>query len=109
MAEPPIISWDRVDELRDEVGADDFAEIVDLFLVETDATLAELRGTVDPASAEALMHALKGSALNLGFDAVADLCREGRATAAMGGDWQGAVDRLAGTYAASRAALLERL
>lgn len=104
-----MISWSRIDELRDEVGDDDFAEIVDLFLVESDATLAELRGARDAAAAEALMHSLKGSALNLGFDAVADLCREGRATAGMGGDWQATADRLASVYDASRATLLARL
>lgn len=109
MSDACNISWSRIDELRDEVGAEDLAEIVDLFLVETDATLAELRGADDAAQAEALMHALKGSALNLGFDAVGDLCREGRATAAIGGDWQAAIDRLDRVYRASRAALLARL
>ena len=37
-----MIEWDRVAELRDEVGAEDFAEVVELFLDEVEATLARI-------------------------------------------------------------------
>ena len=35
-----MIDWERVAELKDEVGDDDFAEIADLFLAEVEEQLA---------------------------------------------------------------------
>ena len=37
-----MIDWTRVKELQDEIGADDFAEVVQLFLEETDAVVERL-------------------------------------------------------------------
>ena len=34
-----MITWSRVDELADEIGADDFAEVVALFLDEVEGEL----------------------------------------------------------------------
>ena len=31
-----MISWERVNELRDEVGQEDFLEVVEIFLEEVD-------------------------------------------------------------------------
>lgn len=70
-----MISWERVAELKSEVGEEDFLEIVHLFLGETDAVLARLGETADPDETEALLHFLKGSALNLGFQRLSALCR----------------------------------
>ena len=36
-----MIDWDRVSELRDEVGADDFDEVVDLLLSHSFGLLIE--------------------------------------------------------------------
>ncbi len=80
-----MIDWQRVGELRDEVGADDFGEIVDLFLSEVETAIAGFDGSArDAAAVEEQMHFLKGAALNLGFDALADLCRSGETAAASG-------------------------
>ncbi len=73
-----MIAWDRIDELKSEIGEDDFLEIVALFLDETEAALTRLGETADPDEAEALLHFLKGSALNLGFRALGRLCRDRR-------------------------------
>jgi hypothetical protein len=73
-----VISVERVRELRDEVGDEDFEEIVALFVAESDSLVGKLQTVGEPAEAEMLLHALKGSALNLGFDELARLCREGR-------------------------------
>ena len=38
-----MIDWARVSELRDEVGAEDFDEVVELFLEEVDEAIIALR------------------------------------------------------------------
>ena len=38
-----MIDWTRVSELRDEVGAEDFDEVVELFLEEVDEAIKILR------------------------------------------------------------------
>ena len=71
-----MISWDRVRELKDEVGEEDFSEVVALFLEEVDGVMSRLRTSPDPATYEEDLHFLKGSALNLGFRALSALCRD---------------------------------
>ena len=77
-----MIDWNRVRELRDEIGVDDFTEVVDLFLEEVEDVLDRMRSRPDPANYEADLHFLKGSALNLGFQALSALCRDGELRAA---------------------------
>ena len=79
-----MIDWDRVSELRDEVGADDFTEVVDLFLGEVEYELSDLFEPTDATALENRLHFLKGSALNLGFSAFADLCQAGETAAKTG-------------------------
>lgn len=102
-----MISIERIEELRSEVGAEDFAEIVDLFLTESDALLDDLRAVADPVAAEALLHSLKGSALNLGFVELSDLCREGRATGVTLSEWAHRLARIIEVYGMSKAQLRE--
>jgi HPt (histidine-containing phosphotransfer) domain-containing protein len=93
-----MIRWERVNELRDEVGADDFKEVVDLFLEEVEEVIERLRDSPDPTRFEEDFHFLKGSALNLGFGALGDLCQTGERQ-------PGAVDlaSVVATYEASKA------
>ena len=79
-----MIDWDRVANLRAEVGEDDFDEVVELFLEEVDAKIDELRNSPSQADMAADMHFLKGSALSLGFSAFSDLCQTGENYAAQG-------------------------
>lgn len=72
-----MISWDRVHELRDEVGAEDFREVVQIFLEEVEEVIARLRDHPDSLRPDEDFHFLKGSALNLGFAALGDLCQQG--------------------------------
>lgn len=72
-----MICWERVNELRDEVGAEDFSEVVDIFLEEVEEVMDRLRDSPAPSDYESELHFLKGSALNLGFQALADLCGDG--------------------------------
>lgn len=79
-----MIDWNRVTQLRDEIGKDDFDEVVEIFLEEVEEEIAELRANPAPDSLEAKLHFLKGSALNLGFDDFSKLCKDGEVTAARG-------------------------
>ncbi|WP_372885115.1 Hpt domain-containing protein [Shimia sp.] len=79
-----MIDWGRVADLREEIGAEDFDEIIDLFLSEVDDAIARLRAGPDPGTLGDDLHFLKGSALNLGFLAFADLCQQGESAAGRG-------------------------
>jgi histidine phosphotransfer protein HptB len=72
-----VIQWARVNELRDEIGADDFGEVVDLFLEEVEEAIQGLSPDSTADQMEQHLHFLKGSALNLGFRAFSDLCQDG--------------------------------
>ncbi len=97
-----MIDWDRVANLRAEIGAEDFAEVAAMFLDEADEVVARLRRDGPGPALESELHFLKGSALNLGFRELAGLCNEGEKRAAGGA----AVDvaRVLHSYATSRAA-----
>ena len=79
-----MIDWARVSELKNEIGAEDFADIVDIFLEEVEVELGALRGIVPDADLESKLHFLKGSALNLGFHEFSLLCQDGETAAARG-------------------------
>ena len=79
-----MIDWTRVSELRDEIGAEDFGEVVEIFIEEVDEGVAALKAGVDETELESKLHFLKGSALNLGFSDFASLCQKGEQAAADG-------------------------
>jgi histidine phosphotransfer protein HptB len=106
-----MIDWDRVTELRSEIGAEGFAEVVALFLEEADEVVTRLAVVSGAKALENALHFLKGSALNLGFSDLSRLCQEAERLAAAG---DGAIDLCAVTrcYAASKTAFetgLDRL
>lgn len=100
-----MIDWDRVRALRDEIGADDFNEVVNLFLDESDAAIAALaaQGSAGPDA----LHFLKGAALNLGFSALADICGSAEPLARAQGSVAAAP--VVATYCATRAAFVAGL
>lgn len=79
-----MIDWDRVKELRSEIGAEDFDEVVGLFLEEADEVLARLSLDGGAKALAADLHFLKGAALNLGFAALSGLCQDGERRASLG-------------------------
>lgn len=103
-----MINWERVEELRDEIGDEGFLEVVALFLDEADEAVARLAAGMSPALADGL-HFLKGSALNLGLSQLADLCQLGERAAARGEGGTVDVAHVGQVYAQSRAELLEGL
>lgn len=103
-----MIDWARVNDLRAEVGHDSFDEIVALFLQETDQVVTRLPSITDPQSMEHDLHFLKGSALNLGFARLAQVCQTGERRAATGSA-DVALDSVISTYHQSRDAFVTRL
>ena len=79
-----MIDWDRVLELRSEIGPDDFDEVVSLFLEEADEAIARLSVDGGAKALAADLHFLKGAALNLGFDTLSALCEDGERRAGAG-------------------------
>lgn len=70
-----MINTNRINELKDEVGEDDMEEVIALFCEEVEEVLETLH-TTSPSNMAAQLHFLKGSALNIGLEAVSDLCRQ---------------------------------
>lgn len=101
-----MIDWKRVEELREEIGADGFVEVADMFLDEAEGAVRALVGGLPTGEIEGQLHFLKGSALNLGLSELAAICQEGERKAATGQGAEVDVAKVAAIYQASRASLL---
>jgi HPt (histidine-containing phosphotransfer) domain-containing protein len=73
--EAAVIDRDRLEELRQEIGEEDFSEVADMFLDEMADSLATLCAATGPLG-PGVFHGLRGSALNLGFTDFATACTE---------------------------------
>ncbi|PTX58054.1 HPt (histidine-containing phosphotransfer) domain-containing protein [Litoreibacter ponti] len=97
------MDWARVKELQNDLGEEDFEEIITLFLEEVEDRLASLAAGDFGTFAEDL-HFLKGSAANLGFASFRSQCEaleQSRNTQA--------VPELSAVYARSKAEFLANL
>ena len=101
-----MIDWNQVIELREDVGHDDFDEVVEIFLEEVEETLTTL---AHDGQLEAVLHALKGSALNLGFTHFSGLCAEGGMMAARGDGSAVNLGAIRTSYGESRRIFLDEL
>lgn len=104
-----MIDWDRVNELRDEVGNEDFREVVAMFLEEVEDTMARMITAPDLSTMEEDMHFLKGSALNLGFADFSALSQAGETAAGNGQPEAINLDDIFESYAKSKAVFEEQL
>lgn len=103
-----MINWERVDELRSEIGEEGFAEVVELFLDEVESTVMQLPSQPLPAL-ESSLHFLKGSAWNLGFREFGALCQDGERKAAAGRGAEVDCGLISARYFTSRQTFLEGL
>ena len=103
-----MIDWPRVKELKDEIGPDDFGEVVELFLEEVEEIIKKLRGD-DRSQLEQDLHFLKGCALNLGFDSFSQLCLQGERQSAEGGASQVDLPAILDMFEASKQSFLAEL
>ncbi|KUF09558.1 Hpt domain-containing protein [Pseudoponticoccus marisrubri] len=98
-----MIDWARVDELVEEIGAEDFSEVVTLFLAEVETAIELLEASNgNPVVIEEQMHFLKGAALNLGFRKLAQVCRTGERAASEGQVALVPVEEVRKVFASSR-------
>ncbi len=102
-----MIDWVRVIELRNEIGADGFAEVIELFLEEVESVIGTLGQA--PATLPEDLHFLKGSALNLGFRAFGDICRQTERRCTEGTATQADIAATQACYIASKAEFLTRM
>lgn len=104
-----MIDWDRLNELRDEIGQEDLIEVVGVFLDEADEVMQRVLAEGAAGNLESSLHFLKGSALNLGLVDLAALCQTGEKQAAAGHSDAIDLNRLADLYEASKTAFLGAL
>jgi HPt (histidine-containing phosphotransfer) domain-containing protein len=104
-----MIDWSRIKNLRDEVGAEDFDEVVEIFIEEVAEVIERLRHAPQVDTLGDDLHALKGSALNLGFTAFSDLCQTGETLAAHNRAEDIALEPILDCYDLSRTAFLSGL
>lgn len=102
-----MIDWERVGELRAEVGEDDFAEIAELFLAEVEEVVNRLMTAPKAESLAEDCHFLKGSAVNLGFADFARLCQAGERLAQVGRGAEIGISDLADNFERSRRAFFD--
>lgn len=98
-----MIDWNRVAELREEVGPEDFGEVVELFLEEVEGVIAKITAPGGAAALEQDMHFLKGSALSLGFQEFSAMCQAGERAASAGSAADVDINAIAAKFAASKA------
>ena len=103
-----MIDWQRVNELREEVGDEDFEEVVEIFLEEVDETVESLRANGRSDDLEEILHFLKGSALNLGFKTFSLLCQQGEQSAAAGQGDTVDLSKILGAYDESRSTFIQQ-
>ncbi|MCB1357092.1 MAG: Hpt domain-containing protein [Maritimibacter sp.] len=101
-----MIDWNRVSELKDEIGEEDFSEVAEMFIAEVEEVIDRLKAAPVPARYEEDLHFIKSSALNLGFSELSALCQQGERQAAAG-DAEGVdLAPVFASYAASKDAFL---
>ncbi|PPB82641.1 HPt (histidine-containing phosphotransfer) domain-containing protein [Albidovulum inexpectatum] len=79
-----MIDWDHIDQLRQELGRNEFLHVVTLFLDEVQEAFDRLKRATDAGQLRSDLHFLKGAALNLGFRDLAAKCRTDEAMLAAG-------------------------
>lgn len=104
-----MIDWDRVAALREEVGPEDFEEVVELFLEEVDEEIGKLSGSPPYDRLAEKLHFLKGSAMSLGFQEFSTLCQKGETSLSADPEALLNLDDLHQAYQTSRAAFLADL
>lgn len=102
-----MIDWERVAELRSEIGAEGFAEVLELFLDEVESVVMNLGRKPDKLGDE--LHFLKGSAWNLGFRDFGAMCQDGERRCAAGQCASVDVPAVVDCYSRSKARFMARV
>jgi HPt (histidine-containing phosphotransfer) domain-containing protein len=97
-----LIDWSQVAQLRQEVGVEDFDEVLDLFFEEVEEVTTRLAQSTPSKDLGEGLHFLKGSALNLGFAAFSMACQKGENLCANGADAEVDVPEILAIYETSK-------
>jgi len=103
-----MLDWNRINELRGEVGDDEFRLILELFLDEVEGTIMRLSSR-DALRLETDLHFLKGCAWNLGFCDFGRLCDRAERKAADARSAEVDMDSLLASYSESKRLLMRQL
>lgn len=103
-----MIDWNRVIELRDEVGPAEFEPVLELFVDEVEDIVMRLSKD-DPSKLERDLHFLKGSAWNLGFAEFGALCQSYEVLACQGKLDTVSVEEVLRCYSASKQLFMREL
>lgn len=79
-----MIDRDRIEELRTEMGHSGVTEMIALFESETAEALSRLAASPSKTEAAEELHFIRGMALNVGANKLAELCRDGEFRLAQG-------------------------
>ncbi|MCV6594409.1 MAG: Hpt domain-containing protein [Silicimonas sp.] len=101
-----MINNARIEELKEEVGEEDLAEVIELFCEEVEEVLEGL-DRVTAGEMAAQLHFLKGSALNIGLEAVSELCKTEEARLKADPTQMPDITAIRSTYAASKDVLFQ--
>ena len=101
-----MINRARIQELKEEVGEDDLIEVIELFCEEVEEVLKALDSTTQ-GEMPGQLHFLKGSAMNIGLDAVSELCKAEELRLRTDPNAPADIAAIRSAYAASKAALLK--
>ena len=104
-----MINWERVTALRNEVGPEDFDEIVELFLVEVDEEITTLAGGGQYETLAEKLHFLKGSAMSLGFQDFSELCQAGEVSLLKNPNSDIDLNEIAASFQTTRAVFIDEL
>lgn len=102
-----MIDHDRIAELREEVGENDLAEVLQLFCEEVEETLERLAKGVFGDLAEE-MHFIKGSALNIGMTEVGRLCQQAEKALRADAGCKPDIAPIAGAFRNAKGAILPK-
>lgn len=103
-----MIDQNRLSELRNDIGDDSIAEIIQLFCDEIEQAFAQLDSTDRNTAAEAL-HFIKGSALNIGLVQVGQLCERAEAQLLNESHFNVSATDIKRAYSAARKFLMDSL
>lgn len=96
-----MLDWNRIRELRSEVGDDEFTVVVELFLDEVEGVITRLSCNERRRLVNDL-HFLKDCAWTLGWQRLGDLCEAGEQLATTGAFRPSDLDEILDCYAASK-------
>lgn len=103
-----MLDWNRINELRSEVGDAEFQLILEMFLDEIEEAMMRLSHD-DPIRLEADLHFLKGCACNLGFSIFATLCHEAERRIGQDRSARIGIEELMGSYSQSKKEMMQGL